>query len=604
MTTSASLSDPPHPPAVPERLHLWPMVLLGFALALGLCWPAVRETWDTGNFGDTDDAMRMVQVRDWLAGQGWYDLTAWRLDPPAGSFMHWSRLVDLPIAALMRLFSLWLTPETAERLARIVYPLGLQLALLAVIAAIGRLLAGPRAGACAVWLLVLSGFMIGQFVPGRVDHESMQILLLMGMIGCQLVAFDPARWHMAVAAAGLLALSLAVSLENLPFIIIACATPTVAWIFRGGAEVRALRGFALGLLIALPVTFVIFNGPAHWFVAACDAGSIVHVVAGLIGALACLGLAAVTSWCRTWQWRASAVMLAGISVLVPVILMFPKCLGDPFVGLDPLVREIWLKNTTEVRPLAEVLSLHPKIWPMLVLPPLLGIAGMIAAALTTRGVTRDRWIALLAQAVAGCASTAWAIRADTSLAPIALLGGAFFCTALWNRLRQPAGALAAGAALIAALPFSPLFWAGIEPEDDNLVEEAQMASDARCHAASAYAPLASLPPGLVAAPLDAGAHLLAHTAHQVLAAPYHRNNHGNRLAIDIFLSPPDAARELVRQSHATYLAICPGARQLDVMRRRAPGGLGDQLTQGAAPDWLTPLSVAGTPFRIFRVALP
>ncbi len=53
------------------------------------------------NFRDPDDALRLVQVRDLLAGQSWFDLTQHRIHPPAGVPMHWSRLVDLPIALLL-----------------------------------------------------------------------------------------------------------------------------------------------------------------------------------------------------------------------------------------------------------------------------------------------------------------------------------------------------------------------------------------------------------------------------------------------------------------------------------------------------------------------
>ena len=28
---------------------------------------------DRADLADTDDAMRLAQLRDWLAGQGWYD---------------------------------------------------------------------------------------------------------------------------------------------------------------------------------------------------------------------------------------------------------------------------------------------------------------------------------------------------------------------------------------------------------------------------------------------------------------------------------------------------------------------------------------------------
>ena len=50
---------------------------------------------------DTDDNMRLMQVRAWLNGQGWYDLRQYRMNPPGGFNIHWSRIVDLPLAALI-----------------------------------------------------------------------------------------------------------------------------------------------------------------------------------------------------------------------------------------------------------------------------------------------------------------------------------------------------------------------------------------------------------------------------------------------------------------------------------------------------------------------
>ena len=48
---------------------------------------------------DTDDNLRMAQVRALLGGQGWFDLTQHRFDPAhGGGNIHWSRLVDLPLA--------------------------------------------------------------------------------------------------------------------------------------------------------------------------------------------------------------------------------------------------------------------------------------------------------------------------------------------------------------------------------------------------------------------------------------------------------------------------------------------------------------------------
>ncbi len=62
-----------------------------FAALLGLAWLVVAaqlllQHWSgTGQtLLDTDDAMRLTQMRAWLAGQGWFDLHQARLQPPYG----------------------------------------------------------------------------------------------------------------------------------------------------------------------------------------------------------------------------------------------------------------------------------------------------------------------------------------------------------------------------------------------------------------------------------------------------------------------------------------------------------------------------------------
>ena len=51
--------------------------------------------------GDNDSLMRLVQVRDLIGGQDWYDLSQYRMGPEGGFTMHWSRVVDAPIAVIV-----------------------------------------------------------------------------------------------------------------------------------------------------------------------------------------------------------------------------------------------------------------------------------------------------------------------------------------------------------------------------------------------------------------------------------------------------------------------------------------------------------------------
>src|ERR1700677_4708803 len=64
-----------------------------------------------GDLPDPDDYMYLDQVLDWIKGQGWFDNIQHRLDSPAGGPIHFSRLPQIPMAALILLFEFLGLPE-------------------------------------------------------------------------------------------------------------------------------------------------------------------------------------------------------------------------------------------------------------------------------------------------------------------------------------------------------------------------------------------------------------------------------------------------------------------------------------------------------------
>jgi hypothetical protein len=127
---------------------------------------------------DTDDNMRLLQVRAWMSGQGWFDLRQYRLNPPDGLDIHWSRIVDLPLAGLILFFRLFTTPEWAERWAigiAPLLPLGIVLVALALTA---RRLVAPRAWPLALVLMLGTSATMLMFLPGRIDHHGWQLAAL------------------------------------------------------------------------------------------------------------------------------------------------------------------------------------------------------------------------------------------------------------------------------------------------------------------------------------------------------------------------------------------------------------------------------------------
>ena len=196
--------------------------------AVALVWgvaSAVFLAKTTSVFGvrdlDTDDAMRLVQVRDLMAGQGWFDLVQHRVDPPYGLVMHWSRLVDAPIAALIGTLRLALPADAAERVAMALWPSLLLLPALALVASIARSLGGRAAAPIALMLFCVVGPAGTQFFPGRIDHHNVQILACLAAWAGVLRLSDQ-RW--AGLAAGLAGgVMLAVGVETLPYLVVLCA---------------------------------------------------------------------------------------------------------------------------------------------------------------------------------------------------------------------------------------------------------------------------------------------------------------------------------------------------------------------------------------------
>src|ERR1700750_651476 len=84
-----------------RRLDLMPALLATLVAFAVNAWAGLPELSNAG--GDNDSLLRLVEGRDMLAGEGWFDLHQYRMGPEGGFVMHWSRLVDAPLAAIILL---------------------------------------------------------------------------------------------------------------------------------------------------------------------------------------------------------------------------------------------------------------------------------------------------------------------------------------------------------------------------------------------------------------------------------------------------------------------------------------------------------------------
>ena len=572
-----------------------------FALLLGLAWLAIAlqllaQSWSaTGHaFADTDDAMRLVQLRDWIAGQGWFDLSQPRI--AVGYETHWSRLIDAGLAATLWFFSLFAPPATAERLMLTAWPLLWLLPAIAATAAIAWRIAGREAAAVALLMAVVGLPALHQFRPGRIDHHNVQMALSLIVLAATLWS-DRVRWA-AAAAGAVTGLALGIGLESLPYLMICGAAFAVRYVLDPrGAEPAARYG--LTLATSSIAMFVATVPPDRWSRAVCDSFAINWLALVTIGGL---GLALAVRFARQHMpWRLASAALAGTIALALALSFDPRCAGGPYTAIDPAAWPIWLGHVRENESLLALVSGSPVTAIAIMSFPAFAVVATLVL-LRKRELRSDFGFLVAAAAFAvAVVMTIAAIRSATyatwlGMPLVAAFALQLFAVLHLQRLvpRFALGVMLTPAALsLGAVTIANA--AGIGRDDSF-----HRAASETCFDHESYKSLAGLPAGLVAADINYGPFLLALTPHRILAAPYHRLAPTIVTAHRALAAPPDEARALLARLLADYVGTC-GERApngLTAVEREA--SLWGRLQAGAIPDWLAPLPAAG-PFAMYRV---
>jgi len=561
-------------------------------------WPSTAET-----LLDTDDAMRLTEMRAWLNGpgllSGWYDLHLTRLQPPLGVDMHWSRLIDAGLAGLFAFFHLLTDQADAERLMRAWWPLLWLLPTMIGVTAIAWRIAGREAAMVTLLFAMVAVPGYQQFTPGRIDHHNVMIALT--LLATAATAWSDRKWWAGYVAGALSGIGLAIGFECLPYVA-ACGTALALHyiLYRDGGVPLSRYGVALAAFSAL--AFAVSVGPPHWQRRLCDT-----IALNTTAALICGGaLLALVGWLRHRDrlTRIVAVIAAGVATAAVLLLLEPVCVRGPLAMVDPAIWPIWLGEVREMQPLWSVWRKNPLTASVISAFPAVAI-------LATLYLLRQEWLrrnfGFLTAALtfaAAAATTVIAIRGYSYaiwlgmplVAVLALrLFAAFDIRQLVPRLAAALVltpmALSAGAIAIATAT-------GLN-DSDNFARP-DMRS---CFATANYAPLRLLEPGLIAADVSFGPYLLALTSHSVLAAPYHRLSSGIVTTHKILADPPAEARETALKAGVNYVLVC-GPRPPDGLPEPARSqSLWAALQAGKAPDWLVPV-VAGPAFTVYRVAKP
>jgi hypothetical protein len=574
--------------------------LIGWCLAATLAVIILQLAGDSRSLFDTlgnsDDATRLIQVRAFLAGSGWFNTTLDAFGGVQPLNSHWSRLIDAPIAALITTLHLFTDQPSAEFAARVIWPALLLLALSYGIARAAEVEAGRPAAVAALVLLIGAFLATTPFWTGRIDHHSAMILT--SVAGVILLTRSFSNPTLAAPAGISLALSLAIGFESLALIGVALVTfVTIAGVLTRNQDIAKTAAIAFAATIFL--AFLITVPPNRWFVASCDALSINLVV---LSSFAATGVWTVVTQTSPDHRRLRLILLAAAAIIAAsaALAFEPRCLMGPFGQTDPRLNTIWLDHVAETQSIDWLWQRLPAIAVTYGVSCALGIAAASWLAWQERKpgslftacvVTAVAIVGLLQvklipyAAVLTLPSIAVAIVRLPSLAPLSRT--ATQCVALFLSLQVVISVLAHAGV-------------GVPIQTAN-----ELQADKACRTHQAIRPLQDLPPGRMISDLNIASAIIAGSNLKAFAAPYHRLDRQILKTAEIFESDTDRAIQHLNEIGAKYVAICTNQRGTNVSGLKlalAENSLRARLSANRPPDNLTRLELSGpTPIQVWQL---
>jgi hypothetical protein len=556
---------------------------------------------------DPDDAMRLVEVRDYLGGQGWFDLTQYRLGPDGGTLMHWSRLIDWPIATLVSLYALFLSPHQAEVAAVATWPLLLVVPLLASIGLASYRLGGKGGMVIGLILSVVFLAAIVRFRPGAIDHHNVQLVLAAFMTAMLIDPLARASNFAAAAIAG--GLALAIGAETTPLVAVSAIVVAVLWAIDGERYRKAAIGFGLAFAAATGAIFFGTTPFSHYGSVTCDTLSLGYLSLAVVGGAA-LAASAFVLTDKPIHIRFTTLALAGVLVLATAILVAPECLQNPLNNLDPLLKTMWLSTITEAQSIVAQMQNSPEdiggfyavglialavcfmrimrreqTIAHTILLALIGIS-WIVSALQVRGMMFANFLAFIPlSALIADLRVLYVSRQKDSRAALAFVMSALLSVpAVWTI--GGVAAFKAGDA-IAGVPANQA--------------DAEDADAEPCVTEKSVADFAKMPAGRILAGFNTGPALLRFTPHSVLAANYHRNQAGMIATLKIAMAKPQDALPMLEAQGVSYVLFCKDDPLVDLMKTKYPDGFLARLGKGDVPGYLEEIPQRAAGLHIYQM---
>lgn len=594
-----SLTEGASRPTLSERLSGTETFCLVFCTALFFIF---ADTLDGVRFhADVDDQLRALQIRYLLSPKGsWFDLSLPFVGMPEAYISPWSRLVDLPYVAFAWLFS-WLLPnEAALRAAFWCWPLMMLAGFSYLTAYIARHLARDVAmsrrmqALSFVLMTALMAFAVLEFVPARIDHHNVQLLLSL-TIAAGFCRWD--RFGGALIGAGS-TLSVVIGLECLPFVVVAYGGLVGAYLLKAPGSRGMLVASSLSMIAMTFVSAVAFLGARGSVSIQCDAFSAPYItlmtgfalLLGVGGYILPARLPAVAKMC--------CFAVPAIGLLVAAAYFFPACLAGPYWMIDPLSQQYWFDRIWQERGVLQYYGSDGQMGHVAMLALFAAILILATPLMLKKLRGGDvRLVVVFALLVSAYILTlllARYIRFPAALVPLALpaVVGWFLSVRNDVGVRRPVVVVTTICLAVFILPYL------LMPTVPRTYDAVDYMTFDTCEGQD-FSALVTIAPGRIALPNGLSLPLLerAPDGFSVAAIPFHRASPGMKRMYEAFLSSDPAVRRAALAPF-DYVAVCRFPLESD------PSFAPLYAALSAGRDWPGLVRIAPpaeTRFQLFRI---
>lgn len=566
---------------------------------------------DTGQLANNDDYSRMVRVFDLLDGKNHPANWQPRIGPE-GAELNWSRLVDWPLAGIEWVLEKFMYRYDAAVWTATIWPA----ALLLVFFFAAYHLVLPFAGIQAALISTISCLLLWadlrQFIPGRIDHHMVQILLMLFAFGGLTRSYlAPEKLKNAVISGLCFAVGLSIGVDVIPWLVLGSMLLGLLWLQNGAKYEAPAFIFGASVFVGSVALHILIPPYDHLLTPSCETISPIFI--GMTSTV-CAFFAALkyapAGFKDTFPKRASIAALIGTALTAPLYYFVADCIHDPYQFENPeLMRRIWLSHVHEAKSLLTYGSEEKEVAIAFAAPLFMGILGALTGIWADR-TRRDFWIAYSLIIAAGSCLVLYQLRTIDIVQALTVLPISMGILWLWTAIKSMRAVVtniyekipyALRIGIIGVFLLTMGYQVAIEAQKKDTKisqsaeakEKAEGEDEEKCNAAYGSLALDSIKePLVIAAFVDDGPELLFWTDHQVLAAPYHRNEKGMIASYEIITANnADEAREVMKKYGANALMFCgPLTDVWQQEKLESPdNSFVKDLHEGRIPDWLEPV---------------